>query len=311
MSIANELEKLFDPENDETSFRPGHTAHHTLDTLPYPVDKPRNKSRSMTMQRPELALDKFWDELDKYVKKHCSEDCFDAWQSQWPRREDLKRTKDWGDAETAPLVGRLAAVNLNLGHEEKAPATEVARPSKKSKKKKRKAPVPESENIEDPRPNEAEDDTTQPKKPSISISKRAWQVFHDGLSFVPKEKKKPAELRWQDFLHAMTSLGFSATKMFGSVWRFDPGERHGLQGSEEPKAKLQPRELLDKCVESTTLPFLHVHLKSDRKPRRVSDWTKHSECRCSIGPGESIQRCVIEHEYRTGRIGDQQTTLVP
>lgn len=37
----------------------------------------------------------------------------------------------------------------------------------------------------------------------------------------------------------MASLGFSATKMFGSVWRFEPGEKAlpaGLlwRGSEEP-----------------------------------------------------------------------------
>lgn len=231
--IGRELMKLFDRENDETFFRLGHTVHHSLDTLQYPVDKPRNKSRNMTMQNSELALDNFWDEFDKHVKKHCSQHCFDVWESLWPQKEDLRRTEDWKDAETAPLVGRLAAVNLDFGHEEKAPATEVARPpKKKSKKKKRKAQVPESENIQDARPNEAEDDTTQPEKPRISVSKRAWEVFHDGLWFVPKEKKKPAELRWQDFLHAMTSLGFNATKMFGSVWRFEAGERAQSAGLE-------------------------------------------------------------------------------
>ncbi|KAK7706584.1 hypothetical protein SLS64_007415 [Diaporthe eres] len=93
VKISDELEKLFDPENDETSFRLDHTAHYTLvDTLQYPVDKPRNKSRNITMQRSESALDNFWDEFDKHVKKHCSEDCFDAWKSQWPRREELERT---------------------------------------------------------------------------------------------------------------------------------------------------------------------------------------------------------------------------
>lgn len=182
----------------------------------------------MTMQRSESALDNFWNEFDKHVNEHCSLDIAEVWDSLWPRKEDLRRTNDSVDAgpdtEMAPMVSGFGAFNLGFGHEEKALATKVARPPKKSKKKKRKAQVPEPENIEDPRPNDAEDGSTQPEKPSISIGKRAWQVFHDGLWYVPKEKEKPAELRRQDFLNAMASLGFSATEMFGSVWRFDPGE---------------------------------------------------------------------------------------
>lgn len=68
------------------------------------------------------------------------------------------------------------------------------------------------------------------------------------------------------------------------------------------KAKSQTGELLDKCVEPKILPYLHVYLKSDRKPRSVSGLDKHSECRCYLPPGEYVQRCGIEHEYRIGRI---------
>lgn len=223
--IGNELKKLYDPDNDEKFCRLGHTVHHSLDVLEYPIDKPRNKPRKVIMQRSESFLDKFWFEFDKHVSEHCSPHVFDIWQSLWPRKEDLRRTKDWKDTETAPLVDRLAAVNVSFGHEEKAPASNVPQaPKKKSKKKKRKAEVPGPENIEEPQPNEAED-TTQPGKPIITVSKRAWQVFHDSLWFVPEAKKKPVEIRWQDFPDAMTSLEFNAAKMFGSVWRFEPGER--------------------------------------------------------------------------------------
>ncbi|KAI7779002.1 hypothetical protein LA080_001432 [Diaporthe eres] len=179
---------------------------------------------------------------DQHVDEHCSPHIVEVWKSLWPRKEDLRRTQDWKDTETAPLVGHLAAVNLSFGDEEKAPASEVPRPSKKSKKKKRKAQIPEPGNIEDPRPNRDEDGTTQPEKPRISVSKRAWEVFHDGLWFVPKEKKKPAELRWQDFLHATTSLGFNATKMFGSVWRFEAGERAQSAGLERSINFHEPHE---------------------------------------------------------------------
>lgn len=69
--------------------------------------------------------------------------------------------------------------------------TEVARPPNKSKKKKRKAQVPDSENVEDPWPNEAEDDTTQPEKPSISVSKRAWDVALVASGLFQKKRKSP------------------------------------------------------------------------------------------------------------------------
>lgn len=47
-----------------------------------------------------------------------------------------------------------------------------------------------------------------------------------------KQRKSPPNFDGKIFLHAMTSLGFNATKMFGSVWRFEAGERAQSAGLE-------------------------------------------------------------------------------
>lgn len=53
------------------------------------------------------------------------------------------------------------------------------------------------------------------------VDKRALKVF-DTLFFVPKAHAQSGELEWKDLLHAMTSIGFSAAKIYGSVWMFEP-----------------------------------------------------------------------------------------
>lgn len=221
--VVRELDMLADlRSNNFLSL--GYNARHSLGIVEYSIGKPLNKPRTIIMQKSESTLDNFWSDFDKHIKKHCLQDIIDAWDTLWPGQEDLKRTQDWAQAEAAPLVSGLGAVNLSFGHEEKVPASDVAQlAKKKSKKKKRKAQAPTPQDTENPHP-EADNGPIQPEV-KIIVSKRAWEVFHSGLFVAPESKRKSAELRWQDFLVAMTALGFRAHKMFGSVWRFDPGEK--------------------------------------------------------------------------------------
>lgn len=54
-----ELDRLARHEDNENFLSLGSTVHHTLDVLQYPVDKPRNKSRTAIIQKSESVLDNF------------------------------------------------------------------------------------------------------------------------------------------------------------------------------------------------------------------------------------------------------------
>ena len=40
--------------------------------------------------------------------------------------------------------------------------------------------------------------------------------------FNPALTSTPGEVPWNDFLHAMASVGFTVMKLYGSVWQFQP-----------------------------------------------------------------------------------------
>lgn len=281
--LTQELDKLADREDDDNFLSLGSTVHHTLDVLEYPVDIPPNKSRTAIMQNSESALDNFWAGFDKHIKEHCSKHIVEPWERLWPRKESLTRTQDWKD-DLAPLVGGLGAVNLEFGHEENMSRSITRQaPKQKSKKTKSKPQASSSENTEDPQPDQADDDhtqpemlppkkkskkkkkkrtpqasstertedpqpyqvdgdrtqsdqaddgRTQPEKLQITVNKRAWDVFQDALFSGSTKEKKPKQIPWTDFVHAMTSLGFNMKTLFGSVRRFEPGEKAKSAGLE-------------------------------------------------------------------------------
>ena len=58
-------------------------------------------------------------------------------------------------------------------------------------------------------------------QPIFRLDKRALKAFKT-LFFVPSVSAQPGEVAWNDFLHALISVGFSAEKLYGSVWQFTP-----------------------------------------------------------------------------------------
>ena len=57
--------------------------------------------------------------------------------------------------------------------------------------------------------------------PTIPVSKRALKVF-SYLFHNPGQETLPGEIPWTDFLHALSSAGFSIEKQHGSAWLFTP-----------------------------------------------------------------------------------------
>ena len=88
----------------------------------------------------------------------------------------------------------------------------------KTKAKTRPAAAAVGPQINDQDANEpsTHDDTT-----TFAVDARALKVFKT-IFFMPSVSATPGDIKWTDFLHAMTSTGFTPEKLYGSVWHFSP-----------------------------------------------------------------------------------------
>ncbi|KAJ5976101.1 hypothetical protein N7481_009808 [Penicillium waksmanii] len=59
------------------------------------------------------------------------------------------------------------------------------------------------------------------RQPTFPMDTSALKVFRT-IFFNPATTSTPGEVPWNVFLHAMTLVGFAATKLYGSVWQFQP-----------------------------------------------------------------------------------------
>ncbi|KLO86957.1 uncharacterized protein LW93_12814 [Fusarium fujikuroi] len=58
-------------------------------------------------------------------------------------------------------------------------------------------------------------------KPVFKVEPRALKTFRI-LFYDPDVTSTPGEVPWNNFLHALTSVGLAAEKLYGSVWQFSP-----------------------------------------------------------------------------------------
>jgi hypothetical protein len=59
--------------------------------------------------------------------------------------------------------------------------------------------------------------------PPIAVDARALKTLRT-LFHEPSSSGILGEMTWTDFLHAFTSTGFAAEKLYGSIWSFRPME---------------------------------------------------------------------------------------
>ena len=60
-------------------------------------------------------------------------------------------------------------------------------------------------------------DYASQRQTTIAVNRRAFKTFR-ALFFDPSVTSMPGEVPWKDFIHAMTSIGFLAEKLYGSAW---------------------------------------------------------------------------------------------
>ncbi|KAF1838416.1 hypothetical protein BDW02DRAFT_489169 [Decorospora gaudefroyi] len=189
----------------------------------YPVKKRRSRLNVERLRSAEAALDAFWHAADAHYRK-CTGSTPHDLVSVIIQERTLQRTPPWSEPDktstpstpveyiyipvpnslhdpTKQITGRFDKLNLQA--------------SKKTKSHGFAAPNKDDSIDEKP--------TTKSNSPEVifHLSARAHKVFKT-LFHSPLSHEHPGDIRWQDFLHAMVAVGFSAQKLQGSAWQFTP-----------------------------------------------------------------------------------------
>ena len=194
----------------------------------YPIDKRRTRENVEAMRQAEQNLDSFWKAFDReMIRKNGISPRLKNLLSQ----RVLQRTPAWVEPEKGAkarpmtsdvdeLAKPLSELYFDLEHRTEKTVDYSHLPGTKEKIKTRgkpekaEAPAPEPELLERHRPD---------VQPSFKVDKRALKAFKT-IFFIPSATSQPGEIAWPDFVHALCSIGFSAEKLYGSVWQFTPSK---------------------------------------------------------------------------------------
>lgn len=198
----------------------------------YPTEKRRTKETVDALRQAEANLDAFWDKFDKSLYAKAGDLRKTALQKLLSQKRTLQRTPEWvapPPAEkktTKPAVAEDDAIYRPLSTfyfelAGGAPAEKAVPAPPKTKVKTRGAAnasvAEQQQQLTDATANLTLDD----QQPTFRVDSRALKVFRN-LFYQPAVTSTPGEVSWNDFLHAMTSAGFGAEKLYGSVWHFQP-----------------------------------------------------------------------------------------
>ncbi|KAK3989624.1 hypothetical protein QBC44DRAFT_327308 [Cladorrhinum sp. PSN332] len=236
--IENEAVRLLEPF--KTSF-------------PYPIDKRRTRDNIEALRHAESNLDAFWGCIDKIMYRAAGNLSGTATGRLLTQSRILRRTPEWAEPEAKKVhvPGKKLPTSAPILEVESLykPLSALYFDTVQTKKVKIKtkgtpAPTTTAAAVQDLTPPEAPR-RLEDKQSTFPVDARALKVFRT-LFFNPDITSTPGEIPWTDFLHAMTSLGFLAQKLYGSVWQFQPTKldvERAIQFHEpHPKGKIPFRE---------------------------------------------------------------------
>ncbi|KAI9368491.1 hypothetical protein BJX61DRAFT_550398 [Aspergillus egyptiacus] len=190
----------------------------------YPISKRRTKETVDALRMAEACLGAFWVTIDWFMMARAGDLKGTAVGSLLSQSRILQRTKEWVEPEKpGPAVSAQAKAKANesdfyasylpisrtySGISTRSPDTTFPR----EKIKTRGTPQSPVSPVETGA-------FAQPSSPdcplAFTIDQRAYRVFRT-LFFNPSITATPGEIPWNDFIHAMTSVGFTAMKLYGS-----------------------------------------------------------------------------------------------
>ncbi|UKZ74935.1 hypothetical protein TrVFT333_002605 [Trichoderma virens FT-333] len=218
----------------------------------YPIGKRRNKENVDKLRAAEVHLDLFWSKIDELILTKVGRMDGTALGRLLSQPRLLQRTPEWVDTasqkDEKPKKKSVIGSNdptKQFSFSEPEPSSlrkeVLAAGAPKAKVKSRGTPnslMMNSMNVTEPIvPIERELDP----QPTLQVDSRALKVFRI-VFFDPAANTTPGEVAWNDFLHALISVGFSAEKLSGSVWQFQPSGldvERGIQFHEpHPRGKI-------------------------------------------------------------------------
>lgn len=191
----------------------------------YPVEKRRTRENTEAMMQAEENLDAFWRAVDRELMSKSS---ISSRLQKLLSQRVLQRTPEWIEPAKVPKPGTAAPdisilrkplselyFQLEQSTERTINREKLSAPKAKVKTRGAAQSVettPETEPLDRHRPD---------TQPTFTVDNRALKTFKT-LFFTPSTSSQPGEVAWGDFLHAMSSTGFTAEKLYGSVWQFTP-----------------------------------------------------------------------------------------
>ncbi|KAF5724485.1 hypothetical protein FMUND_782 [Fusarium mundagurra] len=198
-----------------------------LGKFTYPEHRRRNKENAEMMRRAESNLDSFWARADRYLYDRTKNMNESILMGLLKSPRVLQRTPEWVEPtkekkKVLDIEQPLSTFFFGLSSDDgdtKASDRLSVKPAK-AKLKTRGTTIQSTDTDEAPAEAMAEV-TLEDPKPVFKVDRRALKTFRI-LFYDPDVTSTPGEVPWNDFLHALTSVGLAAEKLYGSVWQFSP-----------------------------------------------------------------------------------------
>ncbi|KAI1867583.1 hypothetical protein JX265_007385 [Neoarthrinium moseri] len=188
----------------------------------YPSDKKPSKSNIDAMRQAEANLDELWRVL---IPPLAEQSWFQICHLQVLFRE-LARTPVWVEPEPASQIASTTEEDLavcfgmsSIRHEVDQPRRFVPQPEKFKAKTRCSTTDHEALSGHEDISSHKTQQATEFSHATVRVDNRAARVFQL-LFHVTGSNDRPGELSWTEFLYAMTNAGFTAEKLYGSVWQF-------------------------------------------------------------------------------------------
>lgn len=197
--------------------------------LNYPMHKARLKEEIDLVRYAEANLDALWNAALYQMGEH---GCIYPEMDTLMASKKPERTSEWVEpthkagTRTHSVHRKLTDMHLDLQLQAEATIVVGSTTLRKPKAKTCDSTVFEEEEIGEAEP--AEDPVEELGTSSMihRVAKRALKVLKT-IFFTVAADNQPGEIAWRDLTFAMISTGFSAEKLYGSVWLFEPT---GLEG---------------------------------------------------------------------------------